>query len=106
MAEGSALAQRLGQHAASDPGCCAIQVGYGLVHDLWAIAAALGDEGLGCVAVVEPQLDVGTLHRQLHKAHVPGISKVGNFLPLTRPSCTIMLRQCSFTCRLVLLSAD
>ena len=53
-----------------------LQVGYGLVHDLWAIAAALGDEGLGCVCVVEPQLDVGTLHRQLHKAHVPGISKV------------------------------
>ncbi len=52
------------------------QVGYGLVHDLWAIAAALGDEGLGCVAVVEPQLDVGTLHRQLHKAHVPGVCKV------------------------------
>ncbi len=54
-----------------------LQVGYGLVHDLWAIAAALGDGGLGCVAVVEPQLDVGTLHRQLHKAHVPGIAKVG-----------------------------
>ncbi|DBB01114.1 TPA: hypothetical protein ACH3X1_001005 [Trebouxia sp. C0004] len=53
-----------------------LKVGYGLVHDLWAIAAALGDEGLGCVAVVEPQLDVGTLHRQLHKAHVPGIAKV------------------------------
>ena len=56
----------------------ALQVGYGLVHDLWAIAAALGDKGLGCVAVVEPQLDVGTLHRQLHKAHVPGIAKVGD----------------------------
>lgn len=54
----------------------ALQVGYGLVHDLWAIAAALGDEGLGCVSVVEPQLDVGMLHRQLHKAHVPGINKV------------------------------
>lgn len=54
----------------------ALQVGYGLVHDLWAIAAVLGDEGLGCVSVVEPQLDVGTLHRQLHKAHVPGINKV------------------------------
>ena len=53
-----------------------LQVGYGLVHDLWAIAAALGDEGYGCVSVVEPQLDVGTLHRQLHKARVPGISKV------------------------------
>ncbi|KAL0029194.1 hypothetical protein WJX79_001761 [Trebouxia sp. C0005] len=53
-----------------------LKLGYGLVHDLWAIAAALGDEGLGCVAVVEPQLDVGTLHRQLHKAHVPGIAKV------------------------------
>ena len=52
------------------------QVGYGLAHDLWAIAAALGDEGLGCVSVVQPQLDVGTLHRQLHKAHVPGIRKV------------------------------
>lgn len=53
-----------------------LQVGYGLVHDLWAIAAALGNEGLGCVSVVEPQLDVGTLHRQLHKAHVSGICKV------------------------------
>ena len=53
-----------------------LQVGYGLVHDLWAIAAALGDEGLGCVSVVEPQLDVGTLHRQLHKAHVVGINQV------------------------------
>lgn len=53
-----------------------LKVGYGLVHDLWAIAAALGDEGLGCVAVVEPQLDVGTLHRQLHKARVAGIAKV------------------------------
>ena len=63
------------------------------MHDLWAIAAALGDEGLGCVAVVEPQLDVGTLHRQLHKAHVPGIAKVGDFLTLTCRCCTIMLRQ-------------
>lgn len=67
----------------------ALQVGYGLVHDLWAIAAALGDEGLGCVSVVEPQLDVGMLHRQLHRAHVPGIKKV-------RVYC-----QCTSCCRLV-----
>ena len=46
------------------------------MHDLWAISAALGDEGLGCVAIVQPQLDVGTLHRQLLKARVPGIHKV------------------------------
>ena len=53
-----------------------LQVGYGLVHDLWAISAALGDEGLGCVSIVQPQLDVGTLHRQLLKAHMSGIQKV------------------------------
>ena len=63
-------------HLCSNTCCVLLQVGYGLVHDLWAIAAALGDEGLGCVSVVEPQLDVGTLHRQLHKAHVQGLSKV------------------------------
>ena len=63
-------------HLCSNTCCMLLQVGYGLVHDLWAIAAALGDEGLGCVSVVEPQLDVGTLHRQLHKAHVVGINQV------------------------------
>lgn len=52
------------------------QVGYGLAHDLWAIAAALGDTGYGCVAVVEPQLDIDALHRQLHKAHTAGVKKV------------------------------
>ena len=62
-----------------------LQVGYGLVHDLWAISAALGDVGLGCVAIVQPQLDVGTLHRHLHKAHVPGIHKV--LLKLFLVSC-------------------
>ena len=53
-----------------------LQVGYGLAHDLWAIAAALGDTGYGCVSVVEPQLDIDALHRQLHKAHTAGIEKV------------------------------
>lgn len=53
-----------------------LQVGYGLAHDLWAIAAALGDTGYGCVAVVEPQLDIDALHRQLHKARTAGVQKV------------------------------
>ena len=58
------------------PPTCFLQVGYGLAHDLWAIAAALGDTGYGCVSVVEPQLDIDALHRQLHKAHTAGVEKV------------------------------
>ena len=53
-----------------------VQVGFGLVLDLWAIARAVGSEGLNCVAVVEPQLDLGTLHRQLLKDRLPDVRMV------------------------------
>ena len=42
-----------------------------------ALAAALGGEGGGCVAVLEPALDVGTLHRFLLKHRAPGVRRVG-----------------------------
>lgn len=43
------------------------KVGFGLVHDLRAIAAALGGEGGGAIAVVEPAADVGSIHRFLRR---------------------------------------
>ena len=59
-----------------------LQVGYGLKGDLAAIATALGEEGPGCIAVVEPQLEMGALHRLLLAKHVPGIRKVRAGLPV------------------------
>lgn len=53
-----------------------LQVGYGLKGDLSAIATALGQEGSNCIAVVQPQLEIGALHRLLALRHVPGIHKV------------------------------
>lgn len=53
-----------------------LKVGYGLVMDLWAIAAALGGEGAGCISVVDPFIDVSALHRALYSKSVPGIAKV------------------------------
>lgn len=56
-----------------------LKVGYCMVMDLRAVAAALGGEGGGVVAVVEPALDVGTLHRFLLKHRVPGARKVSGW---------------------------
>ena len=53
-----------------------MQVGYGLANDLWAIAAAIGAEGAGCVAVVQPQVDVARVHRELRHRQALDISKV------------------------------
>ena len=53
-----------------------MQVGYGLANDLWAIAAALGAEGAGCVAVVQPQVDVARVHRELRHRQALDNSKV------------------------------
>ncbi|GAB4821276.1 hypothetical protein N2152v2_008322 [Parachlorella kessleri] len=52
-----------------------LKVGYSLVMDLRAIASALGGEGGSCVAVVEPALDVGTVHRFLVKHRAPGVRR-------------------------------
>ena len=46
------------------------QVGYGLVNDLHAVGRALGCMGAGCIAVVEPVIDIPVLHRSLAK-HAP-----------------------------------
>ncbi|BDA45672.1 probable exonuclease mut-7 homolog at N-terminal half [Coccomyxa sp. Obi] len=53
-----------------------LKVGYGLVMDLCAIAAGLGGEGAGCVSVVTPFIDIGSLHRDLYAKGTPGIAKV------------------------------
>ena len=53
-----------------------LKVGYGLVMDLRAIAAALGGEGPGCVSVVDPFVDIGSLHRTLFAKSTSGIAKV------------------------------
>ncbi len=53
-----------------------LKVGYGLVMDLCAIAAGLGGEGAGCVSVVNPFIDIGSLHRALYSKGTPGIAKV------------------------------
>ncbi|PRW45423.1 Carbohydrate-Binding Module Family 45 [Chlorella sorokiniana] len=52
-----------------------LKLGFGLVHDLRAIAAALGGEGGSCIAVVEPACDLGSVHRFLRHRHVPGVHK-------------------------------
>ena len=44
--------------------------------DLAAIATALGPDGAGCITVVEPQLEIGALHRLLIAKRAPGIYKV------------------------------
>jgi hypothetical protein len=53
-----------------------MQVGFGLMMDLWAIASGLGGEGGSCISVVEPVVDVATVHRSLYARSVPGIAKV------------------------------
>jgi hypothetical protein len=47
-----------------------------MVMDLRAVAASLGGEGGSCVAVVDPALDIGTLHRFLVKHRAPGVRRV------------------------------
>ena len=54
---------------------CMLQVGYGLVGDLAALAVRLGRHEY--VATAAPALDVGTVHRALYQRRVPGIHKVG-----------------------------
>ena len=64
-----------------------VQVGYGLANDLWAIAAAIGAEGAGCIAVVQPQVDVARVHRELRHRQaldnrkVPLVGMLGNPAP-------------------------
>ncbi|KAI3425010.1 hypothetical protein D9Q98_008392 [Chlorella vulgaris] len=53
-----------------------LKLGFGLVHDLRATAAALGSEGGSCIAVVEPACDLGTVHRFLRHQAAPGVPKV------------------------------
>lgn len=55
-----------------------LKVGYGLVMDLCAIAAGLGGEGAGCVSMVNPFIDIGSLHRALYSKGTPGIAKVSS----------------------------
>ena len=52
------------------------QVGFGALMDLKAIATAIGGEGAGTVAVVQPYIDIKSLHRQLRASNMPGIKKV------------------------------
>ncbi len=51
-----------------------MQVGYGLVGDLAALAARLGRQDP--VAAAAPALDVGAVHRALYLRRVPGVRKV------------------------------
>lgn len=51
-----------------------------MVMDLRAVAAALGGEGGSCVAVVEPALDIGTLHRHLRRRQAPGVGRVSTWV--------------------------
>lgn len=60
-----------------------LKVGYGLVMDLCAIAAGLGGEGAGCVSVVTPFIDIGSLHRALYSKGTPGVAKVSRCHPRT-----------------------
>ena len=52
-----------------------MQVGYGLVGDLAALAARLGRQEL--VGAAAPALDIGAVHRALYLRRVPGVRKVG-----------------------------
>ena len=56
-----------------------MQVGYGLVGDLAALAARLGRQDP--VAAAAPALDVGAVHRALYLRRVPGVRKVGRAGP-------------------------
>ena len=58
------------------PSLSLIQVGFGVLMDLKAIATAIGGEGAGTVAVVQPYIDIKGLHRQLSISSTPGIKKV------------------------------
>ena len=53
----------------------ALQVGYGLIGDLAALAVRLGRHE--CVATAAPAIDVGSVHRTLYQRRVAGINKVG-----------------------------
>ena len=70
-----------------------MQVGYGLANDLWAIAATIGAEGAGCVAVVQPQVDVARVHRELRHRQALDNSKVPLAGVLGIP-CTCMCHRC------------
>ena len=52
-----------------------MQVGYGLVGDLAALAVRLGRQDP--IAAAAPALDVGAVQRALYQRRVPGIKKVG-----------------------------
>ncbi|CAL5220190.1 g2162 [Coccomyxa viridis] len=52
-----------------------LKVGFGILMDLKAVATAIGGEGAGCVSVVQPYIDIKTLHRQLSASSAPGIGK-------------------------------
>ena len=52
------------------------QVGYGLAHDLKAVAVALGGDKAGSVAMADPVLDIKVLHAALRQQRAPGIAKV------------------------------
>ena len=45
---------------------CALQVGFGLKGDLWAVAQSLPD-GNNCIAVVSPALELRVLHAHLQR---------------------------------------
>ncbi|KAI7838473.1 hypothetical protein COHA_007736 [Chlorella ohadii] len=68
-----AAAKRALQQLFRNKSC--LKLGFGLVHDLRAIGAALGGEGGSCIAVVEPACDVGSVHRFLRHRHVLGVNK-------------------------------
>lgn len=61
-------------------------MGFGLLTDLWAIATALGSEGGSCVAVVNPVIDMASVHRMLNARNVPGIRKVAHVLLVSNRS--------------------
>ena len=60
---------------ASERSAQVVQVGYGLVGDLAALAVQLGRQEP--VAAAAPALDIGAVHRALYQRRVPGIRKVG-----------------------------
>lgn len=63
--------------------------------DLKAIATAIGGEGVGCVSVVQPYIDIKTLHRQLSASNNPGIRKVIDF-PWCRAQAADAHHSCTY----------
>lgn len=57
-----------------------LKIGFGVVADLLAVAAALGSEGGGCVARVNSLVDVRLLHRGLQSLGAPVPATTGNGL--------------------------